>query len=1037
MFRAVPKDQSFPELELAVLERWRERDVFAESLRRRAGAPRWSFYEGPPTANGPPGAHHVIARVFKDVYPRYKTMSGYLVERKGGWDCHGLPVEIAVERELGITEKDEIEAFGIAEFNNRCRESVFDFLAEWNRSTERIGFWLDLEHAYRTLDPSYIESVWWALEQIHAKGLLYEGHKVVPYCPRCGTALSSHEVALGYQDVVDHTVYVKLQLLGSEDKLVIWTTTPWTLPGNVAVAVGPEIDYVRLQVGGEILVVAAARAEALYGARAEVVGRLRGSELVGRRYEGPIFAASDREPGGLPVIGGDFVTTADGTGIVHIAPAFGQDDYDAARAADLLDPTDAQSVYNPVEPDGTYDERVTGYAGRHVKDPQLAADLTGELRERGLLLREEDYEHSYPHCWRCGTPLIYYAKRSWYIATSRVRDRMLAANETVNWYPPHIKHGRFGDWLANNVDWALSRERYWGTPLPIWRCASGHIACIGSFAELERRSGKALLDPHRPYVDELSFPCEECGEVMRRVEEVIDVWFDSGSMPFAQHHAPFENEERFEQSFPADFICEALDQTRGWFYSLLAISTLLRDEAPYRNVVCLGLLLDAEGQKMSKSRGNVVAPDEIIDRYGADAWRWYFLASKQPWDSTKFSPEAVGEVVRLFLRQLWSVYGFFVLYANAGEGGAAADDGPSDLDRWLVSRVHATTQAVRDGLDRYDATSAGHAISELVEDLSNWYVRRSRRRFWDGQASALETLRSALVAIAQLLAPFTPFIADELYENLDGSLQSVHLCDFPVAGARDLELEAAMATVRETVRLALAARAAGKVKLRQPLREAIVVASGREREAIERLGELVRDELNVRDLRFVAAADELASYAVKPNFRSLGPRFGKDMGGVEAAVAALDPAHVAAALRERGEIAISIGGRDNILTSEDLLISLAPLEGYGLEREGSHAVALELTLDDDLIDEGHAREIVHAVQGARRDAGLEISDRVALDLDGDADLLSAARAHESYITGETLATSISYGERQLANTSSVTISGRKLEIGLQRALKES
>ncbi|HEX2704085.1 MAG TPA: isoleucine--tRNA ligase, partial [Solirubrobacteraceae bacterium] len=1014
----------------------RERDVFAESLRRRAGAPRWSFYEGPPTANGPPGAHHVIARVFKDVYPRYKTMSGYLVERKGGWDCHGLPVEIAVERELGITEKDEIEAFGIAEFNNRCRESVFEFLAEWNRSTERIGFWLDLEHAYRTLDPDYIESVWWALEQIYAKGLLYEGHKVVPYCPRCGTALSSHEVALGYEDVVDRTVYVKLQLLGSEDKLVVWTTTPWTLPGNVAAAVGLDIQYVRVRVGDEVLVVAEARAEALFGAGVEVLERLHGAELVGRRYHGPIFAASDREAGGLPVIGGDFVTTADGTGIVHIAPAFGQDDYDAARAADLLDPMNPQSVYNPVKADGTYDERVSGYEGRHVKDPQLAADLTGELRERGLLLREEDYEHSYPHCWRCGTPLIYYAKRSWYIATSRLRDRMLAANETVNWHPAHIKHGRFGDWLANNVDWALSRERYWGTPLPIWRCGNGHLACIGSFAELERRSGETLLDPHRPYVDDLSFPCEECGEEMRRVPEVIDVWFDSGSMPFAQHHAPFENEGRFEQSFPADFICEALDQTRGWFYSLLAISTLLRDEAPYRNVVCLGLLLDAEGQKMSKSRGNVVAPDEIIDRYGADAWRWYFLASKQPWDSTKFSPEAVGEVVRLFLRQLWSVYGFFVLYANAAEGAGAGVGGDGALDSWLASRVEATTQAVRDGLDGYDATSAGRAISELVEDLSNWYVRRSRRRFWDGEASALETLRSALVTIAQLLAPFTPFVADELYESLDGSLPSVHLCDFPVAGARDVELEAAMATVRETVRLGLAARAAGKVKLRQPLREAIVVASGRERAAIERLAELVRDELNVRELRFVAAADELASYTVKPNFRSLGPRFGKQMGAVEAAVAALDPAHVASKLRDGGEIAISIAGRDHILRSEDVIISLAPLEGYGLEREGSHAVALELTLDDDLVREGRAREIVHAVQGARRDAGLEISDRIALDLDGEGELVDAARAHEGYITGETLATSITYGERQLANLAQVTIDGGTLQISLERAPQE-
>jgi isoleucyl-tRNA synthetase len=1033
MFRPVAGDQSFPELELAVLERWRQRDVFAESLRRRAGAPRWSFYEGPPTANGPPGAHHVIARVFKDVYPRYRTMSGFLVDRKGGWDCHGLPVEIAVERELGITEKDEIEAFGIAEFNNRCRESVFEYLAEWNRLTDRIGFWLDLDGAYRTLDPSYIESVWWALEQIHSKGLLYEGHKVVPYCPRCGTALSSHEVALGYRDVVDATVYVKLQLAGSEDKLVIWTTTPWTLPGNVAVAVGPDIEYARVAASDEVLVVAASRVEALFGANAQMVGRVRGSELVGHRYHGPIFATSDRSAEDLPVIGADFVSTEDGTGIVHLAPAFGQDDYDAARAADLLDPMNPESVYNPVRPDGTYDERVTGYAGRHVKDHELGAELTAELRERGLLLREADYEHSYPHCWRCGTPLIYYAKRSWYIATSRLRERMLAANETVEWHPPHIKHGRFGDWLANNVDWALSRERYWGTPLPIWRCGAGHIACIGSFAELERRSGETLLDPHRPYVDDLTFPCDECGEEMRRVPEVIDVWFDSGSMPFAQHHAPFENAERFEEAFPADFICEALDQTRGWFYSLLAISTLLRDEAPYRNVVCLGLLLDGDGQKMSKSRGNVINPDEIIDRYGADAWRWYFLASKQPWDNTKFTPDSVGEVVRLFLRQLWSVYGFFVLYANAADGAKVAAGEPTDLDRWLYSRLHATTEAVREGLDAYDATSAGRAISDLVEDLSNWYVRRSRRRFWDGEQTALETLRTCLVTIAQLLAPFMPFIADELYDNLDGSEPSVHLCDFPLAGERDIELESAMATVRETVRLGLAARAAGKIKLRQPLHEAIIVASGREREAIERLAELIRDELNVHELRFVAAADELASYTVKPNLRTLGPRFGKQMPQVGAALAALDPGQIAAAVREGGEVAISIGGHSHNLSGEDVLLSLAPLEGYGLEREGSHAVALELALNDELIREGQAREIVHAVQNARREAGLEISDRIALDLDGAPALLDAGRAHAGYITGETLATSLSYGERALAYATTATIDRDTLQISLERA----
>jgi isoleucyl-tRNA synthetase len=1031
MLRAVSAQQSFVELELEVLERWRERDVFAESLRRRAGSERWSFYEGPPTANGPPGAHHVLARVFKDIYPRYKTMRGYLVERKGGWDCHGLPVEIAVERELGITEKDEIETFGIAEFNHRCREAVFEYLAEWNRLTERIGFWLDLEDAYRTLDPTYIESVWWALEQIHARGLLYEGHKVVPYCPRCGTALSSHEVAQGYEDVVDRTVYVKLALQGSDDKLVVWTTTPWTLPGNVAAAVGPDVEYARVRVGDEVLVVASARVGALFGERVEVIARLPGSELVGRRYQGPIFPASDREPGGLPVIGADFVTTEDGTGIVHIAPAFGEDDFNVARDAGIVDPTDPGSVYNVVLPNGHYDRRVIGFEGRFVKDPKLAEELTADLRARGLLLREEDFEHSYPHCWRCGTPLIYYAKRSWYIATSRLRDRLLAANETINWYPPHIKEGRFGDWLAHNVDWALSRERYWGTPLPIWRCGGDHVKCIGSFAELEALSGHVLLDPHRPYVDELGFPCPECGDEMRRVPEVIDVWFDSGSMPFAQFHAPFENEQRFEQSFPADFICEALDQTRGWFYSLLAISTLLRDEAPYRNVACLGLLLDADGQKMSKSRGNVLDPWEIIDRFGADACRWFFFTAKQPWDGYRFTLDAVGEVVRLFMRQLWNVYGFYVMYANAaGESDGASE--PNDLDRWIGSRVAATVAAVGAGLDDYDTTSSGRAIAELVEDLSNWYVRRSRPRFWAGERAALETLHHCLVTVAKLLAPFTPFVSDEIYDNLDGVETSVHLCEFPEPGAREPELEEAMATVRETVRLGLAARAAGKVKIRQPLHEAVIVAAGREREAIERLADLVRDELNVRDLRFVTAADELASYTVKPNFRSLGPRFGKRMPQLAAALAALDPVHVAAALRNGGKIAVSVGGRDHTLTGEDVSLSLAPLEGYGLEREGSHAVALELALDDDLIRDGQAREIVHAVQSGRRSAGLDITDRIALDLAGNERLLGAAREHQAYIASETLATSVSFAERKLAYGETVTIDGLALEISLER-----
>lgn len=1033
VFRTVDPQQGFPELELEVLERWRDRDVFAESLRRRAGAEPWSFYEGPPTANGLPGAHHVIARVFKDIYPRYKTMCGYRVARKGGWDCHGLPVEIAVEQQLGITQKAEIEEFGIKEFNERCRDSVFAFLEEWNRLTERIGFWLDLDDAYRTLDPSYIESVWWALEQIHAKGLLYEGHKVVPYCPRCGTALSSHEVALGYQDVVDPSVYVKLALADGDEKLVVWTTTPWTLPGNVAVAVAPAVSYARVRFEGETLIVAEERAAQLFGEDVEVLDRFPGSELVGRHYDSPIFGLADREPGGAPVIAGDFVTTDDGTGLVHIAPAFGQDDFDAALATGLFDRADPATLYNPVKPDGTYDDRVVGYAGRSVKDPELTAELTEELRRRGLLLRVEDYEHSYPHCWRCGTPLIYYAKPSWYIATSKLRDRMLAANETVSWHPPHIKHGRFGDWLAGNVDWALSRERYWGTPLPVWRCGQGHHVCIGSFAELERRSGQTLEDPHRPYVDELVFACEVCGEQMRRVPEVIDVWFDSGSMPFAQHHTPFENADRFAESFPADFICEALDQTRGWFYSLLAVSTLLYDEAPYRNVVCLGLLTDGDGQKMSKSKGNVVAPWDVIDRFGADALRWFFFTSKQPWDGYRFSPDAVGEVVRLFLRQLWNVYGFFVLYANAADGDAAIQTAPTELDRWILSRLAGTVSTVREGLDDYDATTAGRAIAELVEDLSNWYIRRSRRRFWDGDEAAFATLRRCLVTIAQLLAPFTPFIADEIYDNLDGSEPSVHLCEFPRADERDRDLETAMATARETVRLGLAARAQAKVKIRQPLHEAVIVASGAERAAIERLGDIVSDELNVKRLRFVTVADELGSYTIKANFASLGPRFGSEMPQIVAAIAALDPAHVARALRDGEHVALSVGGRNHTLTSDDVALSLAPLEGYGLEREGSHAVALELTIDAGLRSEGHAREIVHAIQSARRDAGFEITDRIALDLRGDEALLAAARDHASYIADETLATSVSYSERSRGYVASSQIEGRTLEVRVERA----
>jgi isoleucyl-tRNA synthetase len=1108
--REVDARQELPALEQEVLQRWRERDVFGESLRTREGAPQWVFYEGPPTANGRPGSHHVLSRVFKDIYPRYKTMRGYRVERKGGWDCHGLPVEIGVEQKLGISSKTEIEdpehGIGIERFNEECRNSVFEYLEEWNRLTERIGFWVDLEHAYRTLDENYIESVWWALAEIDRKGLLYEGYKVVPYCYRCGTALSSHEVALGYRDVVDPSVYVRLPILADHgavragDALLIWTTTPWTLPGNVAVAAGLDIEYVRVEHEEDTLILASALVEKVLGEGSDIVARFPGSELIGSwsgglydgpTYEGPIFALSDREPGGLPVIAGDFVTTDDGTGLVHIAPAFGEDDFRAAAATGLFDPTDPQTLYNPVKPDGTYDGRVRGhdggsYEGRNVRDPQLTEELIADLDARGLLLKRSDYEHSYPHCWRCGTPLIYYAKPSWYIATSKVREQMLGANETVNWHPPHIKHGRFGDWLKNNVDWALSRERYWGTPLPVWRCEHGHVRVIGSFSELERLSGKTLDDHHRPYVDEIGFACEDesgrgsvfgipvsvkgadggstCGAPMKRVVEVIDVWFDSGAMPFAQHHAPFENEEVFRERFPADFICEALDQTRGWFYSLLAVSTLLFGEAPYENVVCLGLILDGDGQKMSKSKGNTVEPWQVLDKYGADAFRWYFFTSKQPWDGYRFSEEAIGEGVRLFLKQLWSAYFFYALYANANahtlsEGGdvvgGGAESAPAtgrepgrsgmspgsvtDLDRWALSRTAATAETVAERLDAYDATTAGRAIAELVDDLSNWYVRRSRRRFWDGEQAAFRTLRECLLSVSKLLAPFCPFVADEIYDNLDGTLASVHLCDFPVGEAlpaRDRELEDAMTTARETVRLGLGARGQAKIKVRQPLAEAVVVADGRERAAIERLVEIVREELNVRRVRFVGAADELGEYEVKANYRTLGPLFGREMPLAAEAIAALDPARVAAAVRDGESIGIAVGGREHTLSEQDVILTMRAPEGYSVEREGAHAVALDLAIDESLLREGRSREIVHAVQNARKTAGLEVEDRIELILAGDTALVEAARAHEGHLSGETLAVSLALGDGDataMDYREQTEIEGLTLEIAIRRA----
>ena len=1031
--RPVDPHASFPELELEVLERWRQREVFAESIRRRQGAPQWGFYEGPPTANGDPGTHHVLSRVFKDIFPRFRTMTGHYVERKGGWDCHGLAVELAVEAELGMQSKEDIEVFGIARFNARCREKVLSHVEQWNRLTERIGFWIDLNDAYRTLDPAYVDSVWWALKTINEKGLLYEKLKVVPYCPRCGTALSSHELGQPdvYQDVVDPSVYVRLPVTAdhgaakARDELLVWTTTPWTLVSNAAVAVGSELTYVRATTGGPTQIVAKALVERVLGEKAQIVEEFPGGELIGTHYVPPFpFIASDAYgPKGHTVLPGDFVTAEDGTGLVHTAIAFGDDDF-------VLGEQQGLTVVNPVKSDGTYDERIGPYAGRNVKDAD--EDLIEDLRTRDRVLRSEPYEHSYPHCWRCGTALLYYAKPSWYIATSQIKDRLLASNEAVNWHPGHVKHGRFGNWLEGNVDWALSRERYWGTPLPVWRCPHACTKVIGSIKELEDLSGQTLDDPHRPFVDEITFPCENCGEDMRRVPEVIDVWFDSGSMPFAQFHAPHENLEHFEQRFPADFVCEALDQTRGWFYSLLAISTLLFDRSSYRNVVCLGLILDEQGRKMSKSRGNAVEPWDILDRYGADAMRWYFFTSKLPWDGYRFSLDTIGEAVRQFLLQLWNTYAFYVLYANAnGIDRDPRSETHSDMDRWVLSRLDATSAIVRERMEDFDATGAGRAIQAFVDELSNWYVRRTRREFWDGSWAAFETLRACLLTVAKLLAPFCPFVSDEIYDNLDGAEPSVHLCDFPAAGRRDLELEQAMQVARETVRLGLAARAKAKLKVRQPLRAAVVVATGTERESIERLAEIVRDELNVHELRFVSQADELGQVEIKPNYRMLGPRFGKQMPLVAAAIAGLDAAHAASALRDGQSISISVGGHDHELRADDVTVTMKPLEGYEVEREGSHAVALELEIDDALRAEGVARDIVRAVQNARQEAGFEVSDRIVLTLDGDERVLAAARRHQEYIAGEVLALSVSYAE--LDGVAPVVIDGAPLKIAVARA----
>jgi isoleucyl-tRNA synthetase len=1001
-------------VEERVLERWRRLDVFAESLRRRAGAPEWVFYEGPPTANGRPGLHHVWARSFKDLFPRFHTMRGRYVARKGGWDCHGLPVEVEVEKELGLSGKEQIRDFGIEEFNRRCRESVHRYVEEWTALTERIGMWLDTDHAYWTLDTSYIETVWWLLRQMWDKGLIYEGFKVVPYCGRCGTALSSHEVAQGYQDITEDSIYVRFPVVGRDVDLLVWTTTPWTLISNVATAVGPGIDYVRVRTPGapRDLVLARARVEAVLGEEAEIVAGVAAADLVGLHYERPFdfLPVRDAQGGGdsaWRVVAAGFVTTDDGSGIVHLAPAFGEVDREVGEAEGL--PT-----LNPVDAAGRFEDVIEPWAGLFVKEADPG--IIEALQAAGRLVKVEPYTHSYPHCWRCGTPLIYYAKTSWFARTQDCKDALLEQNEQIGWHPEHIKHGRFGDWLENNVDWALSRDRYWGTPLPVWRCtgAEVHDICIGSVAELSELTGRDLstLDLHRPYVDEITFPCPRCGAPATRVEPVLDAWFDSGSMPAAQFHYPFENEDVFAVRFPADFICEAIDQTRGWFYSLLAVNTLVFGSTPYRNVVCLAHVVDQYGQKMSKSKGNVIDPWEILARKGADALRWYFFSAGSPWTNRRIYEDGIDESTRKFLLTLWNTLSFFVTYANLdGWVPGAPPDGrsvsPHVLDRWLRSRLQGAVGAVTDALEGFDTLAAAQALEGFVDDLSNWYVRRSRPRFWKASDPAAHaTLHEALTAVATLLAPFCPFFADEIYTILTGETGevSVHLCDWPEADTSllDPELEAEMALARRLVALGRAARNDARMKVRQPLRRALLLRPRGEGLSPE-VAAQVAEELNVKQLEVVESLEGLIRYSVVPNFRALGPRLGPRMPAVKAALAGADGAEVRRALDERGAYTVEVDGTPIELGPEDLEVRAEEHEEFALAQDGPYAVALDLGLDEDLRSEGLARELTRALNDHRKAIGLSIADRIRVTLWAGGAVGQAAERHGDWIAGEVLA----------------------------------
>ena len=1012
-FNAIAPQIDLPAMEHSILDFWKRENIFEKSLTARAEGEPWTFYEGPPTANGMPGTHHIEARVFKDVFPRYQTMKGKYVSRKAGWDCHGLPVEIAVEKELGFSGKGDIEKFGIAEFNDKCKSSVTRHVDAFTKMTERMGFWVDFDQAYWTMAPEYVESVWWSLSEIWKKGLLVQDHRVAPYCPRCGTGLSDHELAQGYETVVDPSVYVRFPITSGElaqlnASLLVWTTTPWTLVSNTAVAAHPDVDYVAVRTtvdeNSEVLVVAEPLLSAVAGEH-EILKRFKGKDLERVTYKRPFDFIEI--PDSHFVVLATYVTTEDGSGLVHQAPAFGADDLQVCRSYGL-------PVVNPVAADGHFLSDVPVVGGLFFKDADKP--LVKELKANGALYKNQPYEHSYPHCWRCHTALIYYAQPSWYIRTTSIKDALLRENEKTNWFPETIKTGRYGDWLTNNIDWALSRNRYWGTPLPIWRCENKHEICISSLKELGALAGKELsnLDPHRPFVDDITFECAECELTMVRVPEVIDCWYDSGSMPFAQWGYPHKegSVEKFKAAYPADFICEAIDQTRGWFYTLMTIGTLVFDQSSYENVLCLGHILDKDGRKMSKHLGNVLEPMALMDQHGADAVRWYMLAAGSPWASRRVGHEAISDVIRKTLLTYWNTISFHALYAKASnftleQSPAIADR--STMDKWILSELNSVINEVDKAYSEFDSQSAGKVLAKFIDDLSNWYVRRSRRRFWDGDVAALATLHECLESLTQLLAPMVPFIAEQTWQELirvanPSAPVSVHLTDFPVADAALInpELNKQVAMTRRVVELGRSARAESGVKIRQPLQRALISANGWSSLPHE-MKEQISDELNVIDLADIADADgDLVDVSIKANFKSLGAKYGKSVQDVAKLIAAADAVSLVRTLRTQP--ATSLGTYE--ISIDDLVVTEVPKSGWMVASHDGESVALDLELTAELIAAGSIREVIRAIQERRKSDGFDISDRIIVKWNANLDDVSTIESGVEHISEEVLATSM-------------------------------